>query len=267
MYNAQVLNFCFFNGGALNVGTIAPPIVLDAATSPYTALAAAAPGVHFIRVTKWNLTGGCPIFLSSNDIPTQTFVPTSAQQPGFPDCATDPAHCLDTLDGRFQNAGTQFGSAPVRFWQVRTNGGRGHPRPVTYKVNADALTIEQLCSVFASSTSFDFNPSIVANEARTIFVTWSSTDPTLNRNAQVRGGGKLDGDTCGVLSPGLLVIQSANPLTANFDPNLGLQRWGDYSAVTLDPADHNTAYGVNEKVLTRARDAGWESYIFNMHNP
>src|SRR5262249_4908086 len=116
-----------------------------------------------------------------------------------------------------------------------------------------------------SGTSFDFNPSIVANEAGTTFVTWSSTDPTNNRNAQVRMGGKLLGDPCLVLSPGNLVFQSTTPLTTNFDAMINHQRWGDYSAVTLDPSDHTTAYGVNETILNPG--AGWGSYIFNMHNP
>jgi len=268
MYNAQPLpvNFCFFSSPLLNVGTIAPTIVLDAPTSPYTTLAAATAGLNFIRVTTWNLTGACPTFRGSSDIPTQTFVPGPAQQPGFPNCATDPADCLDTLDGRFQNAGTQFGSSPnVKLWQVRTHGGRGHARLLTYRVNVDAFTIEEVCSVSASATSFDFNPSIVANGDGTIFLTWSSTDPTNNRNAQVRASGKQAVDACATLSPGLLVFQSTTPLTTNLDPNLGHQRWGDYSAVTLDPSDHTVAYGVNEMV--ESRGPGWESYIFNMHNP
>jgi hypothetical protein len=37
-------------------------------------------------------------------------------------------------------------------------------------------------------------------------------------------------------------------LSGNLDPGLGAQRWGDYSAVTLDPSNQATAWLVNEKI-------------------
>jgi len=182
--------------------------------------------------------------------------------------------CLDTLDGRFQNAGTQFGEpgvpggTPVRFWQIRTDQDGGFPTPFTYQINADTNTVEESCEIFANAPgSFDFNPAIVANEAGTIFVTWSSTDPGMGFNAQVRITGKLSGDMCTVAQTGSLVNQSANPLNGNFDSDVGAQRWGDYSAVTLDPADHTIVWGMNEKVLAGPSPTTWKSYIFNMHNP
>jgi hypothetical protein len=271
MYAGLGFSFCFFNGSSLNVGTLTPPIVLD--QGPYTTIASVAPGGGFIRVTKWtNGAHACPTFLASNDIAVTTNVPPAAQQPGFPNCATDLAHCLDTLDGRFQSQGTQNGSpvfgSPVTFWQVRTDAVGSFPVPHTYRVNADALTLDENCSFFLSGTSMDFNPSIVANSAGTLFVTWSATDPFGSINAQVRLGGKLLGDACGVMGAGVLVNQSSNPLTGNFDPNHGLQRWGDTSAITLDPSDTSTVYGVNEKVQTNdAEPNRWKSYFFNAHNP
>jgi hypothetical protein len=273
MYAGLSFSFCFFNGGSLNVGTIAPPIVLD--QGPYTALAVASPGANFIRVHKVLGTSHvCPTFLSTDDIATTTNVPPLAQQPTFANCLTDPAHCLDTLDGRFQNASTQSGTpsfgSPVRLWQARTDSIGSFPTPYTYRINADTLAIEENCSIITSFTSHDFNPAIVANGVGTLFVTWSSTDPTNNLNAQVRIGGKKFGDACSVLGAGSLVNQSGNPLTGNFDPDKGFQRWGDYSAVTLDPLDFTTVWGVNEKIqalIPPNTDTTWKSYIFNMSNP
>jgi hypothetical protein len=172
-------------------------------------------------MTKWtNGAHACPTFLAVNDIAVNTPVPAAAQQPGFPSCGTDLAHCLDTLDGRFQSQGTQNGSpvfgSPVKFWQTRTTNLIGFPAPHTFRVNADSLTLEEDCTFFLSATSFDFNPSIVANGAGTLFVTWSATDPPAGVNAQVRLDGKLLADACGVLGPGVLVGQSANALTGNF---------------------------------------------------
>ena len=65
------------------------------------------------------------------------------------------------------------------------------------------------------------------------------------------------------IGPGILVNQSANPLTGDFDVQKGFQRWGDYSAITLDPLDPQTVYGVNEKVFTSSNPTVWQSYIFN----
>lgn len=271
MYAGLGFSFCFFNSGSLNVGTLTPPIVLD--QGPYTTIASVSPGGNFVRVTKWtNTAHACPSFIASNDIAVTTAVPPAAQQPGFAACSSDLPHCLDTLDGRFQGQGTQNGSpvfgAPVKFWQVRTNGQGVFPVPHTYRFNADALTLEENCEFFLSANSMDFNPTIVANAAGTLFVTWSATDPPAGVNAQVRLGGKLLADTCGIVGAGILVNQSANPLTGNFDPNHGLQRWGDTSAITLDPSNTTTVYGVNEKV--QSNDGGpnrWKSFFFNAHNP
>jgi hypothetical protein len=273
MYAGLGFSFCFFNNAALNVGTFTPPIVLD--QGPYTTIASVRLGLNLIRVTKWtNGAHACPTFLDSDDIAgATTTVPPSAQQPGFPPCATNDDNCLDTLDGRFQSQGTQNGSpvfgSPVKFWQVRTDAAGILPTPHTYRVNADALEIEEDCEFFTSQTSMDFNPSIVANGAGNLFVNWSATDPVAGFNAQVRLGGKLLADDCSVIGPpGVLVNQSANALTGNFDPDHGLQRWGDTSAITLDPSNTSTVYGVNEKV--QANDGGpnrWKSFIFNAHNP
>ena len=269
MYNGLGFSYCIFNGGSLDgAGTFTPPIVLD--QGPYTTLPSVIPGANFVRVTKWNNTSHmCPNFLLSSDISTPTGVPPLAQQPGF--SPTDTANKLDTLDGRFQSQGTQYGTPafaqPVKFWQTRTNGSGSFPIPFTYRFNAEAATIEELCSFSLSGSSFDFNPSIVANEAGTLYLTWSATDPPNNLNAQVRMGGKLVGDGCATIGAGVLVNQSANALTGNFDPNKGFQRWGDTSAVTLDPSDHTVVYGVNEKAQTGADPTTWKTYFFNMHNP
>jgi hypothetical protein len=166
LYANLPFDFCFFQGAPWNVGTIAPPIVLD--QGPYTTLAAAVPASSFIRVYKFVGTSrACPTSLGSSDIATPINVPPLAEQPGSGPCPAP--NCLDTGDGRFQNAGTQVGEpgvpggSPVRFWQIRTDSDSGFPTPLTYKINADALTIEDSCEFFASTSSFDFNPSIVAN--------------------------------------------------------------------------------------------------------
>jgi hypothetical protein len=271
MYAGLTVTPAVFNGGSLNFGgTLTPSNVLD--QGPYTTMAGVRPGVGLIRLFKFTNTSRIlPKLESSNDIAASTAVPAAAQQPGFPPCAVNLTNCLDTLDGRFQSQGTQVGTpalgSPVRLWQTRTNQEFGFPVNRAYQFNADALTIAQNCLFFMSQTSFDFNPSIVANEAGTSFVTWSATDPPVGVNASVLLGGKLFGDACGTMTNGILVSQSVNPLTGNFDSDFGLQRWGDTSAITLDPLNHTRVNGVNERVQTGLNPTTWRSFIFNAHNP
>jgi hypothetical protein len=100
-----------------------------------------------------------------------------------------------------------------------------------------------------SGTSFDFNASIAANRRKDVFVTWSSTDVVNNVNAEVRFSGRLHTEPLGVIpSPGALLFGSNT-----FYSVAGTeQRWGDYSAVSLDPADPRglTAWIVNERILS-----------------
>jgi hypothetical protein len=62
----------------------------------------------------------------------------------------------------------------------------------------------------------------------------------------VRLSGKLSADA--QITAGTAGFTSPTFLTGNFDRSLGTQRWGDYSAVTLDPANGATAWLVNEKI-------------------
>jgi len=271
LYAGLNFEFCAFSGNPFNVGTIAPNIVLD--QGPYTTLATANVGASQIRVYKFNGTSRvCPDFEGSDDTLTTMFFPPQAEQPGSGACPN--ANCLDTLDGRFQNAGTQFGEPalppflPVRFWQVRTDEDTSTvpflPTPLTYKINADALSLDESCQVFATTNSFDFNPSIVANTAGTMFLTWSATDPVAPFNAAVVLNGKKDADICPTLDlTGTRAVTSAAPLTGN--PSAGHQAWGTYSSVTLDPADTTKAYGTNEYIAPSG--LSWRTWLFNMSNP
>jgi hypothetical protein len=267
LYAGLAFDFSSFNSASLNVGTIAPPIVLD--QGPYTVLAAANVAGSQIRLTKWVGTSHVPAtLLAFTDVATLLNAPPPAEQPGSGACPT--ANCLDTGDGRFANHSTQAGSSPVKVWQARTDSDSGFPTPMTYRIDADTGTIEESCEHFASVSSYDFNPSIVANAAGTYFVTWNSTDPTNSANVQIRVTSKATSQTC--ITPGVqdgvLVVQSANPLTGNFDATKGLQRWGEYSAVSLDPADGGlTVWGVNEKVRTGTPPTAWKTQIFKLTHP
>ena len=54
---------------------------------------------------------------------------------------------------------------------------------------------------------------------------------------------------------------SSTFLSGNFDPDFGMQRWGDYSAVTVDPSNANSAWLVNEKINNTSN---WGSRIIKI---
>jgi hypothetical protein len=215
------------------VGTLAPPIVRDQNASTFL-IAAPASGTSFSKYTVTNtsragigLTGPVSITVPSYS------VPPAAHQPGT-------AKLLDTSDSRFVNASTQSGND---LWQTHTIALGGFPAPKFYRLNTSANTVSQSGFYFASATSDDFNASIAANDAGDCFVTWTSTDASVGRNAQVRLSGKLSA------AAGISAGPTASTSATFYHPSTdNPERWGDYSAVTTDPLNAANAWLVNEKV-------------------
>ena len=167
------------------VGTLAPPIVRDQNSSTFL-IAAPPSGTSFSKYTATN-TSKAGISLTgpvSITVPSYS-VPPSAHQPGTS------GKLLDTSDSRFVNASTQSGND---LWQTHTIALGGFPAPKFYRLNTSTNTVSQSGFYFASATSDDFNASIAANDAGDCFVTWTSTDASAAKNAQVRLSGKLSGD-------------------------------------------------------------------------
>lgn len=213
-------------------GTLAPPIVLDNNDKTFL-VAAVASGI----IRKYTLTypGGIPT-LSSSAISVPAYsVPPNAKQPGT-------SETLDTSDLRFVNASTQVGNS---LWQVHTINVNGLPKPKFYEFNTATNAIIQSGILSASATSNDWNASIAANANNDVFVTWSSTNPGAGTHAQVRFSGRLHTDPINTISGGSALFTSStfyNPSSDN------PERWGDYSAVTVDPRDPLSAWIVNEKI-------------------
>jgi hypothetical protein len=225
-------------------GTLAPPVVLD--QNARTFLVAATPANNVIY--KYTLRdsshpGDQTMALSTIPVAAYSF-PPSASQPGT-------ASQLDTLDARFQSWSTQVGD---RLFQVHTVAFGSYPTPLWYEFNTTTDTVVQSGFFYASPTSHDFNPSIVANDSRDVFVTWSSTEQgnrlTGGTNAAVRFSGRRAGDPAGFIDAGTAVFTSGSPYT--------LFRWGDYSAVTIDPRNPLQAWLVNENI---ADGTTWGSTI------
>jgi len=224
-------------------GTLAPPIVLD--DSSNTFLVAAPPAVGGTAITKYTLTNSSRSFdagLVASTITVDSYtIPQNASQPGT-------AAVLDTLDARFVNASTQIGDS---LWNVHTIDVDGiFPTPRFYEFDTDADTVLQSGLFFASGSSHDWNASIAVNDLGEAFVTWSSTDPANSINARVMFSGRESGDAAGSMNaaPGGTVLFTSPTFYTNF-------RWGDYSAVTLDPKAYSITGGTC--------DAGRRAWIVN----
>ena len=165
------------------------------------------------------------------------------------------ANTLDTLDTRFVSASTQIGTS---LFNVHTIALGTFPTPRWYELNVAARVVAQAGVFFGTGTSDDWNASIVVDDTRDVFVTWSSSNAFGSREGnppyfpQVRTSARLSTDPAGVISSGVVVFESTLPYV-NF-------RWGEYSATTLDPNGASCAWGVNEKVNAATT---WGSRFFS----
>jgi len=213
-------------------GTLAPPIVRDQNSSTFL-IAAPPSGNTLFKYIAMN-TSKIPTLAGPVNISVPAYtVPPSAHQPGT-------TKLLDTSDSRFVNASTQNGDD---LWQTHTIALGAFPSPKFYRLNTSTNTVGQSGFYFASATSDDFNASIAANSVGNCFVTYTSTDASVGRNAQVRLSGKLSADAGISAGPNAFTSPTFyHPSTDN------PERWGDYSAVTTDPLNAANAWLVNEKV-------------------
>jgi hypothetical protein len=244
MYAGSPASFTQFAGASLNFGTIAPPVVLDNSANAY--LISAPNGGNALRV--YRLSDAAPRLTFTGTVPVPAYsVPPDAPQPSA--CSTQR---LDTVDSRFVNASTQIGAS---LFNVHTISVAGFATPRYYEINPAVRSLLRSSTFFASRTSHDFNASIAANTAKDMVVTWSSVDPSNNVNAQVRFGGRRATDPTTAIGVGTLLFQSP---TCAKEGTASVLRWGDYSAVSVDPLNSLFFWVVNEKMNTQLQ---WGSRI------
>src|SRR5580700_3560803 len=229
MYSGRGTGFSVFGGGTC---TIAPPLVLDNNVVDY--IMQFCPGDSFVSIGSLTDTGltTAAVHMVDNTVDVDVFgVPPNAPQPGI-------SYDLDTGDNRFDNRSLQVGSRIINTATI--SGGSIFPIPAYYNfdIGVSPHTFVADGDFFASGTSNDWHPSIVANTVAApsgtplgeVFVTWMSTDTATN--VQLRAGGWI-GDSG--FTTGVPVFTSSIPLTNQTD-SLGRHRTGDYSYITTYPA-------------------------------
>jgi hypothetical protein len=149
---------------------------------------------------------------------------------------------LDTGDNRFENRSLQVGGRILNTATINLDGIFPAPAWYNFNIGVSPHTLVSSNVWYASNTSYDWHPSINANQIAApsgtplgeIFTTWMSTDVQNNVNVQLRAGGGI-GDNPATGVTGVPVYTSPQPLTGQTDSK-GIHRTGDYSYVALYPA-------------------------------
>jgi hypothetical protein len=242
LYNGLGFGVPIFSTG----GSPQPPLVLDQNNIAVIARVAGGSTVQLFRLANGSNASQATFSAPFNvNVGAYSIPPVDAAQPGT-------VNLLDTLDGRFQNASTQFGGRLYQVHTVNLSAGDAGPRPTPriYSINWGANALIFADTVFANLTSYDFNPSIAASAANRALVVWTSTRTGASpANAQVRVSGKDAGDFSFPSTAGSFVFGSGtfyNPTADN------PERWGDYSAVSVDPSNSKRFWFVNERIINNA---------------
>jgi hypothetical protein len=227
VYNGWGFGIPVFTG---LVGTLAPPNVVPFEQTAMAVLIAAPPNSNHLQRYNLNNPANPPqqgLFNGGTIAVPAYSVPPNAPQPG----AGSPV--IDTSDNRFVNSSTQIGN---QLWNAHTVRLGTFSAPRFYQINLATNTLTQQGTFFASGSSFDWNVSIAANGLGTMgdaFVTWTADDPRVGIETQVRTGGRLSTDPANLMSVGPTLWTDRTVYTGGLQN--GRERWGDYSATTIDP--------------------------------
>lgn len=210
--------------------TLAPPVVLDQDARSYFVAANTSPNLALYRGENLSNPSQATLTLQGNVAVGAYSAPPNARQPGT-------TQLLDSLDGRFLNASTQMGSS---LWNVHTIALGTFPAPKFYQINTANTSLVQSGFFFESVTSDDWNASIAVNSQGEAFVTWNSTDVLgtgTQHQARIRYSGRQPSDPLGSIPAGSTLSNSSVALVGNAESST-VQRWGDYSAVSIDPQSY-----------------------------
>jgi len=270
LYSGLPFNFIYYYGWTY--GTIMPPVVLDTNRVSYlvsTNISGADTKIEVIPFNTPSFPTQPVVFPTAYSVPVPLYtLPPDAWQPGT-------GAVLDTLDSRFVNASTQIGSGAggASLFQTHTvhiSGVYPNPRYYEFILFPTYGYWRQWDWFGATPSSMDFNASIAANRFKDVFVTFSSTDPfgALNPtyNAQVRFGGRRHFADLGTgnfnFFTGIGGLTVSPVAAAGSADHYDYFRWGDYSAVTIDPAVPSglTAWITNEYIIVNTF-GGWGTDI------
>jgi hypothetical protein len=152
----------------------------------------------------------------------------------------DTTNTLDTLGDRlmFRNAYRNFGDheSLVLTHSVSANGTIGVRWYELQDPNGSPFAFQQ--STYVPDTTFRWMGSIAMDQAGDIAVGYSASSSSIH--PAIRYAGRMPSDPLGILAAENSIVEGAGSQTGT------LHRWGDYSALTVDPVDDCTFWFTTE---------------------
>jgi hypothetical protein len=234
-----------FNNLASN---LAPPIVLDSSTQSVFLAPRTTGSILRLNYTAAGAIGTDTLAAAPSYVIPAWGIPPDAVQPN--------GQRLDSIDGRFQSASIQ---SQDRIWNIHSIAFGARPLIRWYRLQRSASTVLTTVTFQSSTTSHLFNPSFVTNsgiDGSPAFITASRTDPTCATSGCLAAMITFSGpnSTGSFWTQSLAGVSTTNFSTTNGvtlcnnDPTRGSCRWGDYSAITVDPLNGGRAWGFNQLI-------------------
>jgi hypothetical protein len=218
-------------------------------------------GVYAARIWKFHVdwtTPGNSTFSGPSDVSIGTF----SVGPGtVPEKA--PGNSLDTLTYRvmMQNQYRRFGSQET-LWLAHTVGnGSGIASVRWYQLNVTGGTVTTSAPVqqgtFNPDSNHRFMPSLAVDGSGDMAIGYSVSSSSTNPS--IRYAGRLVTDAANTLGQGETTLWAGTGAQTNTCGGNPCQRWGDYSAMSIDPVDDCTFWYTNE--YYEANGGNWQTRI------
>jgi fibronectin type III domain protein len=228
---------------ATSVGSILPTD-LDGPTIP----ASGTPGFYFDFGTNellmWKFT---PNFATpgSSSFTGPTHIPTAAFSQACGSCVpqSETTQTLDTLSDRlmYRPSYREFSDHKSVAISHSVTGSNNNVAPRWYEVrdpNGSPSVFQQ--GTFSPDSTYRWMPSIAQDQNGDIAVGYSASSSTMH--PAIRFTGREPGDAAGTMQTETNVFSGAG------SQNGGLSRWGDYSAMRIDPSDDCTFWYTTEYI-------------------
>jgi hypothetical protein len=134
--------------------------------------------------------------------------------------------------------------AAVRWYQLNVTGGTIATTPVQQ-------------STYSPDTSYRYIPSLAVNKNGDMAIGYSVSSATMY--PAIRYAGRLAGDPLNILT------QDETTLVAGTGSQAGFNRWGDYSAMTVDPTDDCTFWYTTE--YNEITASSWQTRVGKFRLP
>ena len=234
-----------YNNLAFN---LAPPIVLDSSTQSVFLAPRTTGSILRYNYTATGVIGTDILAAGASYAIAAWGIPPDAVQPN--------GQRLDSIDGRFQNASIQ---SRDRIWNIHSVASGARPLIRWYRLQPSVSAVLSTETFQSTATSHLFNPSFVTNsgiDGSPAFITASRTDPTCASvgclaamltfsGPNNAGAADWTQSLAGTSTTSFTFASGAT--TCNLSSR-GSCRWGDYSAITVDPLDGGRAWGFNQLI-------------------